>query len=81
MDCIMTYDEKMSMNRREKLNMILDAIGTGRWMTTSEVVVAVHHYSTSSVLKYLAILKRYGNVEKGFSFKKGSVIWRGVDGR
>ncbi len=81
MDRIMTYDEKMSMNRREKLNMILDAIGTGRWMTTSEVVVAVHHYSTSSVLKHLAILKSYGNVEKGFSFKKGSVIWRGVDGR
>jgi len=81
MERFMTYEEKMSMSQREKLNMVLDALGTGRWMTTQEVVSAVHHYGTHSVLKYLAILKRYGNVEKGFSFKKGSVIWRGVDGR
>jgi hypothetical protein len=33
------------------------------------------------IMTYDAILKRYGNVEKGFSFKKGSVIWRGVDKR
>lgn len=81
MERIMTYEEKMSMTRRERLNMILDAIGTGQWMTTQEVVTAVHHYGTRSVVKYLTILKRHGNVEESFSLKEGRIIWRGVDGR